>query len=661
MKRQVLKQNRASNRAPPNDEDDDSGEDWILKIIQEEKYTQHFYEAILSIHTLKNDDDENNTLLRIQQLVKLGANVNATSTSGRNCLHYLGLHWSDKRNAALNKNVLDLLLAAGASPNQIDKEGRSPMMLAAISCNSDYRVFVEKMIDAGTAVDKSDSQGRTSLHYAAYHGKTDVVQILLKAGASPDTVDAEGATILHHACLRGDQEIVTMLLSSGALLSDVDIYGHNALMHAVRSGNVKLVRQLIDEGMDVNYVIESDPRSNPELRSNLNRTVLHHAVVDDNVSMMEFLLENGADPNRFNDFGESIISFTLKIKPAHIHSLLKLLLKHGADMYTGGFNNPVSPFEYFLSNNKVSEVRILLEQGLDLVRYTPQTPDDFSPLHQAILCSATGDAKMLKLLLQYNTRGLFNLDHLILKRSGSACVKLLIESGADLEYVDSKGRTPLELAAEKAISMRYSFSSENFQFLVEAGARIRNVLGMLADNDVDYISDDLEDYNGADYRRSSRLWNAKCIVRYRILYESLNLVTEPMENGNMGQSVLVREFFEKCKAGIVLLKNTTLHGSISYYDVLVGWKDFYKRVRNDRVYETLTKSLSSSFERFPAYGTMVLNDRVRKIMAMHIIWEKAVEKLSLYMNIGSSETIYLIILNVLNYLSEDSLQSLAES
>ena len=57
----------------------------------------------------------------------------------------------------------------------------------------------------------STGNGRTPLHFAAYRGHKDVVQILLDKGADPSRTDNSGCTPLSLAHHLGKNEIVNML------------------------------------------------------------------------------------------------------------------------------------------------------------------------------------------------------------------------------------------------------------------------------------------------------------------------------------------------------------------------------------------------------------------------------------------------------------------
>ncbi|KAJ8668292.1 hypothetical protein QAD02_009955 [Eretmocerus hayati] len=108
--------------------------------------------------------------------------------------------------------------------------------------------------------------------------------------------------------------------------------------------------------------------------------------------MAEYLLKCGANPNQTNIVYESIIVTDLKYSRNESSAIpiLKLLLNHGADMYEEDRNNAMNgpPIDFLMessdSNDFIPVIQILIEHGFDLARCTPQSPSDFSPLHEIV-------------------------------------------------------------------------------------------------------------------------------------------------------------------------------------------------------------------------------------------------------------------------------------
>ena len=79
-----------------------------------------------------------------------------------------------------------------------------------------YVELMQRLLDAGTEVDKQGSDGSTALHYAAYAGQKDAVGFLVEQGATIDAADEGSSTALHAAAYRGHTGVVRLLLEKGA-------------------------------------------------------------------------------------------------------------------------------------------------------------------------------------------------------------------------------------------------------------------------------------------------------------------------------------------------------------------------------------------------------------------------------------------------------------
>lgn len=88
----------------------------------------------------------------------------------------------------------------------------------------------------------------------------------------------------------GKHELVTkLLMDNGGDISSADV-GRLAC-YAVEKNEIKLLKSIVECGGDVNKP------------TNKGTTALHAAVCDGNVEMVKFLLEQGADIDKQDDFG----------------------------------------------------------------------------------------------------------------------------------------------------------------------------------------------------------------------------------------------------------------------------------------------------------------------------------------------------------------------
>ncbi|KAJ8669894.1 hypothetical protein QAD02_001153 [Eretmocerus hayati] len=614
----------------------------------------------------------------VQRLLKDGADPNISDNDGKTSLHYVAMY-----NIRNSDETVDLLLSAGASPDIVDNKGNTPLLLAASSKHENKEVF-ERLIKAHIDVNRKDSRGWTSLHKFREQ-RLNIAQLLIEAGASVDEKDADGMTSLLYACSYGDVGLVNFLLSQGASLHTTNSFGFNPLLFATTSTSIDVVRNLVETGADINYVNPKGVKFNGHYGYNQSQdnrwkdfpahTALHIATRNNDKDMLEFLLKQGADPNRTNDLNDSVLNQAVSYYRKE--SVVELLLAHGANMYECEYG-----FKRILENGRVAEARLFLEYGLDLNRYNPQNPRDFSPLHAASNCWRSDT---LYFLLIYNN-GILDLEHenefgqsplcRAAWNESPECIELLINQGVDIDHPDANGRTPLEVVSEKSISSNlYNFDlhEQCIQLLVQAGAKPRDILDkLLPDDRVDHIVDMHGNSNNnpqvcdrwirrvisADLRRIETCFEiAKFIVKFRVLYESKNAsVEEPIENGKMGKAIKLRSYFEACQAEISLLKSTLLTSSINYHKILTASQDFHKRVRDERVYETFDKANLET--RFPLYAKE-LRKSFNSLKKIHQIWERAVINIALLFGLNSV-AYYSVIRNILDYLDDDDLFSTAE-
>ncbi|WWC67222.1 uncharacterized protein I206_101129 [Kwoniella pini CBS 10737] len=111
--------------------------------------------------------------------------------------------------------VLHLLLSHGADPNILDSQGFNTLHLIT---HSSAVMPLLYMLHQPVAIDEKDTDGHTSLMWAAYQGDAISVQLLLRHGASVHLQDNAGMTPLHWAAVKGNKVSIKYLLDAGANL-----------------------------------------------------------------------------------------------------------------------------------------------------------------------------------------------------------------------------------------------------------------------------------------------------------------------------------------------------------------------------------------------------------------------------------------------------------
>jgi len=200
---------------------------------------------------------------------------------------------------------------------------------------------IRQLLDKKVAVNATQPDGTTALHWAAYNDDVDLVARLLGAGADPRAANRYGVTPLSIACQNGNAAILTKILDGGADANASLPGGETMLMTAARTGNADAVRVLLARGADVHG---KEPRR--------GQTALMWAATEGHVGVIEELIKAGADFRTPLDSGFSPLMFA--VRQGHIGAV-KALLKAGADV-----NEPIA----VRSNPKLPEGERPLRAGM---------------------------------------------------------------------------------------------------------------------------------------------------------------------------------------------------------------------------------------------------------------------------------------------------------
>jgi ankyrin repeat protein len=285
------------------------------------------------------DDVEAATLL-----IRAGAKVNAANDLGATPL------WTASLNGSAA--MVQRLLEAGANPNAALLAGETPVMVAA---RSGSPIVVEQLLAKNANVNAHSTRGQTALMWAVAQKHADVVKVLLAHGAdiharsdawsevmavSPHghldynrAIPHGGDTALMFAARVGDFASAQLLVAAGANVNDADAWGVSATAMAAHAGFGELVEFLLENGADPNVVAPGF-------------SALHAAIMRRDEQMVGALLAHGADSNApvrtwtptrrsshdFN-FAPELVGATPFWLAARFSEagVMRRLLKHGAE------------------------------------------------------------------------------------------------------------------------------------------------------------------------------------------------------------------------------------------------------------------------------------------------------------------------------------------
>uniref|UniRef100_A0ABM0LU22 Uncharacterized protein LOC100376500 n=1 Tax=Saccoglossus kowalevskii TaxID=10224 RepID=A0ABM0LU22_SACKO len=232
-----------------------------------------------------------------------------------------------------HKEVVRVLIDAGASPTEENADGMTAIHLAA---KKGHVGVLEAL--KGTVSWKAPSvkTGMTALHVSAHYGQIEFVREMLpkvpatvkseppsvpiepSGGKDLGTAHEYGFTPLHLAAQSGHEGLVRLLLNSPGVMPDVATARQGTIpIHlAAQSGHIAVVGLLLSKSTNQLHI--KDKRG---------RTGLHLAAANGHYDMVALLIGQGADINTFDKNGWTSLHFAAK---AGYLNVVKLLVESGA-------------------------------------------------------------------------------------------------------------------------------------------------------------------------------------------------------------------------------------------------------------------------------------------------------------------------------------------
>jgi hypothetical protein len=140
-----------------------------------------------------------------------------------------------------------------------------------------------------------------SMHYAAAHRQTSVVEMFLKLGMNADTPGSQGNRALDLACRNGDVATAALLLDHGANPNLRDKSGTTPLHDAALNGNREVIEILLKHGAEID-ALDADDKSTP----------LDYAASMDRADAVKALIARGANTKLRNAAGLTARDIALK-------------------------------------------------------------------------------------------------------------------------------------------------------------------------------------------------------------------------------------------------------------------------------------------------------------------------------------------------------------
>lgn len=265
-------------------------------------------------------------------------------------------------------------------------------------------VAVRALLKQRADVNRTEGDGASALHWAAYHGNVGILSLLIGAGARADAANDLAITPLAIAADNGHAPVVERLLELGANPNAASLTGVTPLMRASRTGGVTVVRALLARNANVNAA-----------ETGRKQTALMWAVSQRHPEVVRLLLDRGADVRARTTVRRLTVMLDqgppgVKTAKEHAHQIdaggstallfaassgdaasARLLIENGADVNdTAADGNSALVLAAFAGNGPVA--RVLVDRAAD-----PNAAGaGYAALHAAVL---RGDTDTVRALL----------------------------------------------------------------------------------------------------------------------------------------------------------------------------------------------------------------------------------------------------------------------
>ncbi|KAH7110016.1 ankyrin repeat-containing domain protein [Dactylonectria estremocensis] len=329
--------------------------------------------------------------------------------------------------AIANKvNFAHLLLIYGGDPNQLTATGET-LLSSAINKKTPKK-FIDLVLDYGADPDGKSREGKTALFEAIQNSRVDIVTSLLDHGANPNlpgpkhmlwpatyqtpclqVLLAHGADykkcpgIMELAASVNNIESVKVLIKAGVDPNVKKDSVYTPLCTSIRDNRKDIFDLLISNGADPNTPASEHPAFKcithnrlhflpPLVAAGANlsspKGIVEIAVSVNNMEALNWLLEQGMNPNDKNPMGHSPLATAVRENRVE---MVDLLLTRGADPNVRGQDWPVcmavrNPpilklMEMAVVANQLESVKLLLAAGVSV---EGKNGGVFSPLTSAI-------------------------------------------------------------------------------------------------------------------------------------------------------------------------------------------------------------------------------------------------------------------------------------
>ncbi|XP_076367426.1 rabankyrin-5 isoform X2 [Tachypleus tridentatus] len=438
-----------------------------------------------------------------EKLLKIGASPNLQDSNGNTALH--------RAVAAKNIPVFSLLLASENLDLELRNLNGETVLWYALQFGSyDDDSFAACLVKRGACVNAINPSNGDSLLHLAARARNEAAGIFLAThGAMPNLTNNKGESPLHVACENGLSNLSTMLLQQGAnpniqttdrnaievLTAEDDenfAFQQTPLHLAIKNGHEETVNAIIEHKVythhstDPSIIVPNFNLKNSRDQSplslaldlglhkishkllsygaNINVTnseglsLLHQAIIDQDVKSALFLLENGADISLLTKDNDTPLQLAIK---RHLPAVVEALCLRGADMNVLDENKNY-PLWVALESGQEDIASILVKHGCDCDCWGEGPGGCYQTLlhrsldenNESVACFLIRSGCNLNTARRPSPDGRGDEEaydgqtplHLSCAWGLERVVQTLMEHECDLNTQDAEGKTPIHIA-----------------------------------------------------------------------------------------------------------------------------------------------------------------------------------------------------------------------
>ena len=390
-----------------------------------------------------------------------GRDIYALTKNGNSMLHMTSSF------CANGSDIINYLLTNYKfNINSRNKSGFTPI---ACAVRSDFYNNVKLLLDKNADVNITTNWNETVFYISCSKGNIRIARLLLEKNPDSDVnIKTNYDSIpLYVACQNGYMHIVKLLLDNMVNINAISYRGYNAISIACKKSllNYDIVKILCKNGADLNHIMPDDQTIidravldnriqivkllckykadiNLQLPAHDNMSPLMIACINGRTECAKILLDNGANTELLNTFGDTCLFAAIE----YDYSDLIELLHHNKADFSKLCKN-VSPLERACIRGSIKCFKTIINLGLD-------TWNEYKyALHWS---SGAGHHSFVKYLLSLDmniNKKRFDEKYtpifIAIIDNKYDIVKLLLENGADINIRNSSDESPIIYCCKK--------------------------------------------------------------------------------------------------------------------------------------------------------------------------------------------------------------------